>query len=95
MSSSAVNRKTLSTERQLGIKLFRRNSEGVSLTSAGSLVLEHCRKTLYDFERMNVLINDIRDMRTGHIEIVTLDSASLGVLPAILSQFSDIYPQVS
>ncbi len=95
ISSTSVNRNILGTEKQLGVKLFHRSSEGVKLTSAGSIVLEHCRKTLFDFERVSILIEDIRDMRTGHVEIMTLDSISLGILPSILDQFSETYPQVT
>ena len=95
MSSTSVNRKILSIEQQLGVKLFHRNSEGVKLTSAGSIVLEHCRKTLFEFDRMSLQIEDIRDKRTGHIEIMTLDSIAIGALPQILSQFSDNYPEVT
>jgi DNA-binding transcriptional LysR family regulator len=95
MSSTTVNRKIISTEQELGIKLFHRNPGGVKLTSAGSIVLEHCRKTLFEYERMSVLIEDIRDMRTGHMEILSLDSITLGILPRVLSQFSKNYPQVT
>ena len=95
MSSTSVNRKILGTEQQLGVKLFHRNSEGVKLTAAGSVMLEHCRKTLFDFDRMSVQIEDIRDRRTGHIEIMTLDSIALGALPQIVVQFSEIYPEVT
>ncbi len=95
ISSTSVNRNILGNEKQLGVKLFHRSSEGVKLTSAGSIVLEHCRKTLFDFERVSLLIKDIRDMRTGHVEIMTLDSISLGILPIILDQFAETYPQVT
>lgn len=95
MSSTTVNRKIIRTEKELGIKLFHRNPEGVKLTSAGSIVLEHCRKTLFEYERMSILIEDIRDMRTGHMEILSLDSIALDILPKILSQFSKSYPHVT
>ncbi len=95
ISSTSVNRSILGTEKQLGVKLFHRNSEGVKLTSAGKIVLEHCRKTLFDYERVNLLVEDIRDMRTGHVEIMTLDSISLGILPKILVEFTETYLQIT
>ena len=95
MSSTTVNRKIISTEKKMGIRLFHRNPEGVKLTGAGSIVLEHCRKTLFDYERISVQIEDIRDMRTGHVEILSLDSIAIGILPRILSQFSQAYPEVT
>lgn len=95
VSSTSVNRKIISTEKELGIRLFDRTSEGVTLTSAGSVVLEHCRKTLFDYERVQVMIDDIRDMRAGHVEIMTLDSMALGVLPDALGRFDDAFPEIT
>jgi DNA-binding transcriptional LysR family regulator len=41
------------------------------------------------------MVEDIRDMRTGHIHIMTLDSIALSVLPEVLDDFQDAYPQVA
>lgn len=95
MSSSSLNRKIISTETKLGIRLFDRNAEGVELTMAGSVVLEHCRSTLFDYQRLLNMVADIRDMRTGHIEIATLDSVALTVLPDTLAKFGDTYPEIT
>lgn len=95
MSSSSLNRKIISTENKLGIRLFDRHADGVTLTEAGVVVLEHCRNTLFDYQRIVNMVEDIRDMRTGHIDIVTLDSIALSVLPEVLDDFQDAYPQVA
>ncbi|NIA72511.1 LysR family transcriptional regulator [Pelagibius litoralis] len=95
VASTSVNRKIISTEEALGIRLFDRTASGVTLTSAGIVVLEHCRNTLFDYERIRLLISDIRDMRTGHIDIMALDSIALGVLPDALKRFSEAYPEVT
>lgn len=95
MSSSSLNRKIISTENKLGIRLFDRNADGVELTMAGSVVLEHCRNTLFDYERILHIVADIRDMRTGHVRIATLDSVALSVLPDVLAQFEETYPEVA
>lgn len=95
VSSTSVNRKIINIEERLGIKLFDRSSEGVELTHAGKLVLEHCRKTLYDFDKVKTLIDDIRDLRTGHLSIQTIDSVTFGILPQVLEQFGERYPGIS
>jgi DNA-binding transcriptional LysR family regulator len=95
VSSTSVNRKILSVERQLGVSLFDRTPEGVDLTSIGAILLEHCRKTLHDYERTRILIDDMRDLRTGHINIATIDSVAYGILPQALQQFSKTYPDIS
>ncbi len=94
MSSSSLNRKIISTENKLGIRLFDRHADGVALTEAGVVVLEHCRNTLFDYQRIINMVEDIRDMRTGHIDIVTLDSIALSVLPEVLDTFKASYPEV-
>ncbi|WP_281982644.1 LysR family transcriptional regulator [Thalassorhabdomicrobium marinisediminis] len=95
VSSTTVNRKILDVESQLGTPLFDRTPEGVALTSVGTILLEHCRKTLYDFERAKIMMDDLRDMRTGHLQLSTIDSVAYGILPDALRQFSRKFPDIS
>lgn len=95
VSSTSVNRKIINIEDALGIRLLDRSPEGVEITPAGKLVLEHCRKTLYDFDRIKAMIDDIRDLRTGHLNIQTLDSVTFGILPHVLAEYGERYPGIS
>lgn len=95
VSSTSINRKIINVEKRLGIQIFDRSPEGVELTAAGKIVLEHSRKTLYDFLQVKTIIDDIRDLRTGHLSIQTLDSITFGVLPRILEGFSNQHPGIS
>ncbi|MCY4259728.1 MAG: LysR family transcriptional regulator [Rhodobacteraceae bacterium] len=95
VSSTTINRKILDVERMMGVRLFDRIPDGVALTSAGSFVVEHCRKTLHDFERVQEIVDDIRAARNEHIVVMALDSAALGLLPDVLDRFSNEYPGVS
>ncbi|MCY6380152.1 LysR family transcriptional regulator [Hoeflea prorocentri] len=95
VSSTSVNRKIINIEEALGVRLFDRSPEGVEITPAGKIVLEHCRKTLYDFDRVKAVIDDIRDLRTGHLNIQTLDSVTFGILPPVLEEFGNKYPGIS
>lgn len=95
VSSTSVNRKILSVEDRLGVQLFDRSPEGVELTAVGSILLEHCRKVLHDYERARILIDDMRDLRTGHINIHTIDSIAVGCLPRAINEFSKVYPDIS
>tara|TARA_B110000090_G_C13374316_1_gene443314 strand:+ start:1152 stop:2108 length:957 start_codon:yes stop_codon:yes gene_type:complete len=95
VSSSTVNRKIISTEARLGVRLFDRHADGVELTAAGAVVLEHCRKTIFDYDRILGAVADIREMRAGHIDIATLDSVALSVLPPVLDQFARNFPEIT
>lgn len=95
ISPSSVNRKLLSIEARLGARLFDRRADGVELTAAGVVVLEHCRKTIFDYDRILSVVADIREMRAGHIDIATLDSVALSILPGVLDTFVRDYPEIT
>lgn len=95
VTSTSVNRNILSVEERLGLSLFTRTPQGVELTAVGGILLEHCRKTLLDYDRAKMLIDDVRDLRTGHINLHTVDSAALGVLPRAIREFSETFPDIS
>ncbi len=95
VSSSAVNRQILKLEEDFGTKLFNRKPEGVEITEAGRIVVEHCRNTIYNFKNVRAAIDDIRDLRSGHIVVSTLDSLSFDFLPRVLASFAKEYPSIS
>ncbi len=95
VSSSSVNRKIIAIENLLGVRLFDRHPDGVELTPAGSVVLEHCRKTIFDYRNVLSAVADIRELRSGNITIATLDSVATTILPDALSEFAQSFPQIS
>jgi DNA-binding transcriptional LysR family regulator len=95
VTSTSVNRKIIQVEEQLGVRLLDRSPEGVGLTTSGRIILEHCRKTLYDFEQAQALLGDIRGLKTGHLNIQAIDSCAFSFLPKVLEQFSGAHPGIS
>jgi len=95
IASSSVNRKIISVEETLGVRLFDRHADGVELTDAGEVLLEHCRKTIFDYQKILSQIEDISELRSGHIHISTLDSVALSLLPLVLEQFSQSHPEIT
>lgn len=95
VSSTTVTRKLRDVERDLGVKLLERTPDGVLLTAAGSIIVEHCRKTLYDFEQLRAVVDDIRSARSGHIRLMVIDSAALELVPDVLGEFSNDNPGVT
>ncbi|MCM2395724.1 LysR family transcriptional regulator [Rhizobium sp. S95] len=95
VTSTSVNRKIIQVEEQLGVRILDRSPEGVELTTSGRIILEHCRKTLYDFEQTQALLGDIRGLKTGHLSIQVIDSVAFGFLPKVLEQFGNAHPGIS
>ncbi|WP_299724113.1 LysR family transcriptional regulator [uncultured Tateyamaria sp.] len=94
VASSSVNRKIITVEESLGTRIFDRHADGVELTEAGAVLLEHCRKTMFDYQKILSRIEDISELRSGHIHISTLDSVAHSVLPKVLDQFSQSHPDI-
>lgn len=63
IASSAINRQILAFEQELGVAVFERLSNGVRLTAAGELLVEHIRATMKDHSRTISRISDLKTLR--------------------------------
>ena len=95
VASSAVNRKILQLEQELGTELFDRLPTGMRLNAAGESVLRHVRTTLHDFELLRSELDAQKGERTGHIAVVAMDSLFVDVLPATVEAFAEEFPAVT
>lgn len=95
VASSGINRQILRLEDELGVRIFERTPDGVRPTEAGKLVLKHAAQTLQSFEQLRPQISNVRDLRSGHISIATIDSLTFRIMPEIISQFAAIHPGVT
>jgi len=95
VASSAVNRKILQLEEELGAELFDRLPTGMRLNAAGECVLRHVRTTLHDFELLRFELDAQKGERSGHITIVAMDSLFVDVLPGAIDEFTVEFPAVT
>ena len=61
ISSSAINRRIIDLENQLGIKIFDRTTSGVTPTEAGKILIAHFSQTL---ENASYALSDIEKLKT-------------------------------
>ena len=94
ISPSAVDRQILKLEDHLGTPLFERRPNGMRLTDAGQLVLNHARTTLHDFARLRGDIDNLRGIVSGEVTIATLDSLTVHFLPEAVARFVAAHPAV-
>jgi DNA-binding transcriptional LysR family regulator len=85
VASSALNRKILDLETDLGVKLFERLPRGVRLTSSGELLLGHVRRTGRDLDSTRAQIEDLRGLRRGHIRLAVVEAVMGGVAKLIVA----------
>jgi DNA-binding transcriptional LysR family regulator len=89
-----VNRQILLLEAELGCELFDRLPSGMRLNAAGRLVLQHANQTLEHFSSLRGDLNELKGERSGHIQLVAMDSLFNRVLPDVLTVFAREYPAV-
>lgn len=95
VASSAVNRQILKIEDELGVKLFERSRNGITLTRAGELLAEHISRTLTDAERTVAEISALKDGARLSITIAGQESVIAHFLPPALLALHAECPQVS
>jgi DNA-binding transcriptional LysR family regulator len=81
VASSAVNRQVLKMEEELGARLFERLPGGLRLTAVGEVLAQHVMTVLQDAERARSELDGLQGLRTGHVELVTLEGLCHRVVP--------------
>lgn len=92
--SSAVNRRILDIEDEIGTALFERRPRGVRLTAAGELFVAYARKQIADSERMLSEIEDLRSVRRGEVRIAAIEGMAAEFLPRTIEAFQQRHPKI-
>ena len=69
ITPSALNRRLLTIEDELGVQIFERLPVGVRLNTAGEILLEHIRTQMSDLDRVKSQIADLSGQRRGNVSI--------------------------
>lgn len=91
-SSASLRIKHL--EETLGVELFDRQPRGVSLTRAGQVMLEHCRRCLAELEQMHADLAPYARGVKGHVTLLANSTAVASYLPVDLALFLQERPSV-
>ena len=95
ITSTALNRRILAVEEDLGTPVFERLPNGVRLSVAGELFIQHVRQQLSDMQRVQSQIADLSGERRGHVSIVCGQALMLQFLPELVSAYRADHPGVS
>ena len=95
MSQSALSRQMKALEHELGVKLFLRNSDGISLTKAGNRLYSSVQVLASDISKThNQLLEDM-DVPSGRLNVTATNAfGALWVAPR-MSKFKIAYPEIS
>ena len=95
VTASAVNRRIMDLEQELGSPLFERRPRGVRLTAAGEVFINYLRQQDGEVARMKSQIEDLKGMRRGTVRIACSQALALEFLPRQIGEFRKQHPLVA
>lgn len=95
ITSTALNRRVLALEEELGVPVFERLPRGVRLSTAGELLVQHIRNQASDYEKLRSQIADLAGERRGHVAIACSQALLPFFLPEEISRYRRDHPAVT
>ena len=94
ITSTALNRRILAVEEDLGTPIFERTGKGVRLSVAGEIFIHHVRQQISDLQRVTSQIADLHGERRGAVSIACGQAVMQSFLPAMVEQYRAEHPSV-
>ncbi len=94
ISQAAVSRAIASLEAELGVPLLSRGRFGARPTRIGEKVIDHARKILELRAKIDSEVNLEKGLQAGRVRIASFRSAATHLLPPVVAQFRQVYPEV-
>lgn len=94
IAQPSLSQQVQALERDLGAKLFERTSRGLRLTAAGREFLPEARAMLAASQRARLAVRETEALEGGELEIATVLSLAVGVLPQWIGTFHSRHPGV-
>ncbi len=95
VSQPAVSRQLKDLEDELGVRLFERESNGLSLTPAGEAAVLHARDILERANGLNKAMEPFAGPSKRRIRVGFIPTALTGFLADALRQFNENHPDIS
>lgn len=95
IAQPALSRQMKQLEENLGVQLFERGSRRIKLTEAGLLMRERVEQILELVEGTKNEITELNSGAVGTISIGTVTTSGAILLPNLIEQFHQLYPNVT
>jgi DNA-binding transcriptional LysR family regulator len=95
IAASALSRHVANLEHEFGVPLLERLPRGIRLTPAGEVFAAGAAQTLRQVDRIRSEIDDLRDLKRGHVVIYAVEGVVADFLLPVLSQFGRNFPNVT
>ncbi|MEO1351809.1 MAG: LysR family transcriptional regulator [Cyanobacteria bacterium J06635_15] len=95
LSQSAISYTIASLEEELGVVLFSRGRYGATLTPIGAEITERAKQLLYLVDDIYHQANLAKGLQGGQIRISAFRSAGTHILPEVIAQYCQRYPEIA
>jgi DNA-binding transcriptional LysR family regulator len=95
LTQSTISHSIATLEEELGVPLFVRGRHGARLTPAGERITSYAREALQFIDRMQQEAQAQRSLQGGQVRIAVFRSVATHVLPAVIAQFHNRFPDVA
>ncbi|OKL43301.1 LysR substrate-binding domain-containing protein [Pseudovibrio exalbescens] len=94
ISTAQVSRQVSALEHRLGTKLFYRTTRKVSMTEAGQLYYQQCRRALDELEEAERAVTNLQLTPRGLLRLTAPVTYGEGTIAPILNDYLSRYPDV-
>lgn len=95
MTQPPLSRQIARLEQALGVRLFVRTPQAVTLTLAGQALLPEVRQLMASFSELREIARRVDQGQMGRIRIGFVGSTIYTSIPALLGRFRRLHPQIS
>jgi DNA-binding transcriptional LysR family regulator len=95
MPKSTISQRVAQLEARLGLRLFNRSTRKLSLTSAGQVYVEHCRRIRAEVMSANMAMANLKEQPVGTLTITCPEVTASYFMPRFLDGFIKQFPGVS
>jgi len=95
-SQPGISKQLRQLEQEVGVQIFSRKGKAlVGITPAGTTIVDYARKIMRDVENIQSVGKDLMSEQEGTLSIATTNTQARYVLPDVISQFHERYPNVT
>lgn len=91
---SAISQQLAALQRETGLTLFEKSGRGIAPTATGLLLAEGSNEVMDSLGRLDGLVDDLREGRTGNLTIGTISSAGQWWIPSVANTLTEKFPEV-
>ena len=94
VSQPAITKHIKELEHSYGVRLFDRESGGISLTEAGRIMLRHSEAIEREYNNMEYDLHRLNGSHAGLLRIGVSTTIAQYILPSVLAAFAKQYPDI-